>query len=250
MLDDVPLKSLAATHPRSDGSQPRRLNEQVVRIVFGTLICALLVGISVALIDRPVATWVHEHLRSERIDWFTTTYFGPPLEFNAFSLMASPAILVGPLAAFVFAILAIAGVLGWRPGIRGRMALALCLSAFGANEIVAISKGLFGRTWPESWLGNNPSWIRDGVFRFFPFHGGQDWASFPSGHAAVITATATLLWVVLPQLKVVWAALVAVVAVGLVAGNYHFRPGLSKIAPRTRTGQKTGTRTSRPFRRQ
>ena len=65
------------------------------------------------------------------------------------------------------------------------------------NEIVAISKGLFGRTWPESWLGNNPSWIRDGVFRFFPFHGGAGLGFlFPLGHAAVITATATLLWVV------------------------------------------------------
>jgi len=224
LLDDVPEQSLATKRPRRNGvgSPPRSFREQVLRIVAVTLTCAILVGLSVALVDRPVATWVHEHLGSERIGWFTTSYFGPPLTVNPFSLMASPAIVVGPLAAFVFAILAIATVAGWRPGNRSRIVLALCVSAFAANEINALVKGLFGRTWPESWLGNNPSWIRDGVFGFFPFHGGPDWASFPSGHTAVITATATILWVILPELKVAWAALVAVVVVGLIAGNYHF----------------------------
>jgi membrane-associated phospholipid phosphatase len=187
-----------------------------------TLTCTALVGVSIALIDRPVATWVHEHLGSERFAWFTTSYFGPSLKFNPFTLLASPAVAVGPLAALAFPILAIAGAMGWHPGIRSRMVLALCVSAFATNEIVSVVKGLFGRTWPESWLGNNPSWIRDGVFGFFPFHGGQNWASFPSGHTAVITAVATILWVALPKMKVAWAAVVAVVTVGLIAGNYHF----------------------------
>ena len=201
---------------------PRRVRERAIIIVAAALTCVLLVCVSVALIDRPVSTWVHEHVGSDRFDWFTTTYFGPPLRFEPFSLMASPAIAVGPLAAFAFAILAIAGAAGWRPGIRSRTVLALCMSAFSANEINAFVKGLFGRTWPESWLGSNPSWIRDGIFGFFPFHGGQDWASFPSGHTTVITAVATVLWIILPKLKVAWAATVAAVAVGLIAGNYHF----------------------------
>ena len=136
--------------------------------------------------------------------------------------MASPAQALGPLAAFVFVVLAIAALAGWRRGIRGRIALALCLSVFAANEVNGSLKGLFGRTWPESWLGDNPSWIRDGVFGFFPFHGGLAWASFPSGHTTIITATAAILWVVCPELKVAWAALVAVVVTGLIAGNYHF----------------------------
>jgi len=96
------------------------------------------------------------------------------------------------------------------------------VSVFAANEINSFLKGLFGRTWPESWLGDNPSWIRDGVFGFFPFHGGLAWTSFPSGHTTTITATAAILWVVCPELKVAWAALVAVVVTGLIAGNYHF----------------------------
>ncbi len=215
---------LAAKRRRRGAGEtlPRSVRERLFMIVVVALTCAVSVGVSIALIDRPVATWVHEHLGSQRLSWFTTSYFGPPLKFGPFSLMASPAIAVGPLAAFAFAILVIAGVVGWRPGIRSRAVLTLCVSAFAANEINALVKGLFGRTWPESWLGNNPSWIRDRVFGFFPFHGGQDWASFPSGHTTVIAAVAAVLWVVLPKLKVAWAAIVAVVAVGLIAGNYHF----------------------------
>jgi membrane-associated phospholipid phosphatase len=223
-IENIAQQRLGAERRRREAPEtlPRSVRERAFTIVAVALTCVFLVSFSVALIDRPVATWVHEHLGSERFDWFTTTYFGPPLKFGPFSLMATPAMAVGPIAAFVFAILAIAGLAGWRPGIRSRTVLALCVSAFAANEINAFVKGLFGRTWPESWLGNNPSWIRDGVFGFFPFHGGQDWASFPSGHTTVITAIAAILWVVLPKLKVAWAALVAVVGVGLIAGNYHF----------------------------
>jgi membrane-associated phospholipid phosphatase len=223
-IETIAERSLGGKRRRRDAGEtlPRSVRERVFIIVAAALTCAASVSVSVALIDRPVATWVHQHLGSERFGWFTTTYFGPPLKFGPFSLLASPAIAVGPLAAFVFAILAIAAVAGWRPGIRSRMVVTLCASAFAANEINSFVKGLFGRTWPESWLGDNPSWIRDGVFGFFPFHGGQDWASFPSGHTTVIAAVAAILWVVLPKLKVAWAALVAVVVVGLIAGNYHF----------------------------
>jgi membrane-associated phospholipid phosphatase len=41
-------------------------------------------------------------------------------------------------------------------------------------------------------------------------------------HTAVITATATILWLVWPGLRIVWALLVALVVAGLVGGNYHF----------------------------
>ncbi len=69
-------------------------------------------------------------------------------------------------------------------------------------------------------MGDNLSWIRDGVFGFFPFHQGPGWGSFPSGHTAVITTTATILWLVWPELRIVWV--VASVVVGLIGANYHF----------------------------
>ena len=184
--------------------------------------CALLVGVSVLLVDRPVATWVHHHLGDARFRWFTARYDGHLLPVGPFSLMAGPAQALGPLAVSVFVILAVAAAAGWRPKMPGRIALALTLSVFAAMEINSILKSVFGRTWPESWLGNNPSWIRDGTYGFFLFHGGTGWGSFPSGHTSVITTPATILWIVWPELRIVWATTVAVVIAGLIGGNYHF----------------------------
>ena len=158
-------------------------------IVPAAATCAILVVVSVALIDRPVATWVHEHLGDARFGWFTKSYAGHLLSIGPFSLMASPAEALKPLAALVFATLAILAFAGWRPGVRARVGLALCLSVFVSVEINGLVKEVFGRTWPESFFGDNPSWVRDGMFGFFPFHdglGGLGWASFPSGRVHVI----------------------------------------------------------------
>jgi membrane-associated phospholipid phosphatase len=200
----------------------RSLRKPSLRIAIGAGTCAILVGVSTKLVDRPVATWVHAHLGDARFGWLTANYEGHLLRLGPFSFMAAPAQALNQLAAFVFAILAIAAFAGWRPGIRGRIVLALCFSVFAVTGINGVAKAVFGRTWPESWLGDNPSWTRDGVFGFFPFHQGAGWGSFPSGHTAVITATATILWLVWPELRIVWALLVAVVVAGLVGGNYHF----------------------------
>lgn len=162
------------------------------------------------------------NLRDERLGWFTATYNGHALRFGPFSLMASPAEALGPLGVFAFAVLGVAAYVGWRPGVRGRTAAVLCLSVFAAIAINNTVKLVFGGTWPESWMGINPSWIRDGVFGFFPFHGGPEWGSFPSGHTTIVATIATILWLVWPELRVVWGAIVAMVAAGLIAGNYHF----------------------------
>jgi membrane-associated phospholipid phosphatase len=213
----TPSRPLAAAEALRPG-----LRKGLLQIAGAVTTCAVLVGASVALIDRPVATWVHEHLRDERFGWFTTTYDAHAIKFGPFSLMAGPSEALRPLAFFVFVVLAIAAAAGWRPGRGGRIVLAVCLSIFVASEINAALKFAFGRPWPESWLGTNPSWIRDGVFGFFPFHGGIGWASFPSGHTTNITTVATVLWVVWPALRTASATIVALVVVGLVGGNYHF----------------------------
>jgi membrane-associated phospholipid phosphatase len=184
--------------------------------------CAILVIAAAQLVDRPVATWVHEHLGDERFGLFSANYDGHLLTVGPFGLMAGPAQALGPVAAVVLGCLAVAAAAGWRPEMRGRIVLMLCLSILVAMEINAQAKSLFGRTWPESWLGDNPSWIRDSVFGFFPFHGGTGWGSFPSGHTTIVTTPATVLWFVSPELRVVWATMVAVVVAGLIGGNYHF----------------------------
>ena len=219
-LEDVAGRSPVAK-PR-----PQEAGETLWRNLLGALLwivgAAAMCAASAAVIDRPVATWMHEHLGYQQFGWFAANLHGHLLRFGPFGLMAGPSEALRPLSALAFAILAIAAYAGWRPRIRGRIAVALCLSVFASLAITGIAKEAFGRTWPESWLGDNPSWIRDGVYEFFPFQGGDGLGSFPSGHTSVVATTATILWLVWPELRVVWAAIVAVVVVGLIGGNYHF----------------------------
>jgi len=62
--------------------------------------------------------------------------------------------------------------------------LACSMSFIAANFITNQLKYALGRTWPDTWIQNNPSLIQNGVFGFNPFHGGPGFASFPSGHVA------------------------------------------------------------------
>jgi membrane-associated phospholipid phosphatase len=142
------------------------------RIVMAAASCAFVVGVSVKLIDRPVSTWVHEHLGDARFAWFAMSYDHHPLAIGPFSLMTGPSEAIWPFALVVLVILVSAAATGWWPEMRGRSALALSLSNLVAMDIVTKAQTAFGRAWPESWLGDNQSWIRDGLFGFFPFHGG------------------------------------------------------------------------------
>ncbi len=54
---------------------------------------------------------------------------------------------------------------------------------------------VFGRDWPETWIDNNPSLIRDGAYGFHPFHGNSAYGSFPSGHTARTLAVAAVVWI-------------------------------------------------------
>jgi membrane-associated phospholipid phosphatase len=98
----------------------------------------------------------------------------------------------------------------------------MALAATIAVAIKDLLKEAFGRTWPETWSHGNPSLIHDGIYGFSPFHGGEGWSSFPSGHTAAIAAVAGVLWWRLPDLRWLWGLLVGLTAFGLVAGNIHF----------------------------
>jgi membrane-associated phospholipid phosphatase len=228
LMSDMEIPPLAVTG--SGAGSPDRVSLQrarsLSRLLFllagATAVCALLVGVTIWFVDRPVSTWMHGHLGDAQFDWFTSTYDGHVLVVGPFSFMAGPAQVLPELAVIAFSILALTAASGCRATMRGRILLILALSIFVAMEVNTEAKAAFGRTWPESWLGNNPSWIHDGIFGFFPFHGGRGWGSFPSGHTTIITAPATVLWVVWPELRVLWASIVGVVVLGLIGANYHF----------------------------
>jgi membrane-associated phospholipid phosphatase len=77
-------------------------------------------------------------------------------------------------------------------------------------------KELFGRTNTRIWL------LHPDLFGFHWFHGGGDFASFPSGHMAVFTVLLLGIGRCLPWLRPVCAGLLFVLALVLIVTQYHF----------------------------
>ncbi len=161
---------------------------------------------AILLIDRPLARWLHAHT------------YGMPL-FAGITHIAEVVAWLGSLSIVVM-IPALA--FGWRPGPVGRALFAAAAAMIVTIVLKDRLKYLFGHTWPETWINGNPSFIRDGVYGFFWKHGGPGWASFPSGHTALITAPVAALWHAWPKWRWLGALLVLLVAVGLLGANYHF----------------------------
>jgi membrane-associated phospholipid phosphatase len=96
------------------------------------------------------------------------------------------------------------------------------ISLIMAKATKDLLKYVFGRTWPETWTHNNPSFIHDGVYGFNFFHSGPGYESFPSGHTAATCAVISVLWIYYPRYRALYAIVVAAVVVGLIGANYHF----------------------------
>lgn len=168
--------------------------------------CAVLTLLAIAFVDRPSSTWSHVVLRRAALfDWLT--HIVDPLPWGS---------VIGLLAGGT------AVALGWRPGEAGKTALACCVTVATTITVKDQLKTAFGRTWPETWTNHNPSWISNRAFGFHPFHGGQGWFSFPSGHTTLITCLAAVLWIRSPGLRWLAAALVVLVVVGLYGSDFHW----------------------------
>jgi membrane-associated phospholipid phosphatase len=179
-------------------SNPRR------RFCRAALSAVVLIGLSVAFVDRPASTWAHAMMHPAF--FVGLTHLVDPV---------LPAALIGLVAAGVGA------ALGWRPQACGKTLIACCLATVIAFVLKEQLKYVFGRTWTETWIGN-PSWIGNGAYGFHFFHGGEGWASFPSGHTTVITAPMAVLWQRARRWRWLWAVPVFAVAIGLFGADYHF----------------------------
>ena len=206
-LDDERRPATAGTGvgPSSlDGSAP---GSTISLLAWAMLSCLILVGLCIAFIDRSAATFSHAEFGGRTQVFVDLTHIVDPLL---------------PLAALGLLGSAIAACLGWRLRGAWRILLACALAVAIAYLFREEFKYAFGRLWPETWVQNNPSWIKDGAYGFFPFHGGTGWSSFPSGHMTMIAAPAGALWAALPRWRVVVAIPVLAVAVGLYGADYHF----------------------------
>ena len=143
-------------------SLPRRL---LARSLVALAVCAALVTLCYFFVDRPVAFFVHDrHFARYRVlEWLT--YPPPVLQTWA------PVVLAALAVRRAFA-----------PFRRRELTLlAACVSLLVAVQFKDTLKFAFGRYWPDTWIHDNPSLIRDGAYGFHPFQGGDACASFPSG---------------------------------------------------------------------
>ena len=184
----------------------RRLNRFAVRWARVFLIGAVLVAGCYWYLDVPLARWAYRHqLRQYGL-------------FHGLQALADGLVLLAPVA-----LLAV----GWRR-VRGRTARWDRVARPAAVSVLAVSllkyplKWAFGRTWPATFYQHNPSLLHDGVYGFHPFQGGVAYSAFPSGHAAVAAAVATVLWMYAPRGRVLAVGLWLAVAVGLLGAYYHF----------------------------
>lgn len=167
----------------------------------------ILTPLSFFLVDRPLATVAYDNLRPQR------------RMFDALTQIIDPLPVVAALV-FLWAIVVVArsGPVGPTLEKFVRASAGLCAAIVAKDQL----KYAFGRTWPETWIANNPSYFHDGVFGFSPFHGGQGWYAFPSGHTTVACAAAASLWLLWPRGRPVYALAVALVVVGLIGADYHW----------------------------
>jgi membrane-associated phospholipid phosphatase len=207
------LKGIAKAQGRRLGSdrkmRPLPLTpSEISRRSWLTLVAWIgLTALAIVFLDRAASTWSHNHLHGV-------------VFFSGLTHLVDP-VLPGALLGLAGAGLA-AALGGWRPKEGGITFIAVCLSVIVAVAMKDRLKYAFGRTWPETWTHDNPSWISNGVFGFHPLHGGEGWFSFPSGHMTLVTSVAATLWLRLPKLRPLCVILVAAVAIGLFGADYHW----------------------------
>jgi membrane-associated phospholipid phosphatase len=181
------------------------------RQLFRNALAALLGGAALVLlcylfVDRPVAFYVHNQgfANYPVLQWLTY----PPPVLQAWTPVALAALAVrrayGPFHR-------------WE-----RAVMAACVGMVLADQFRETLSYAFGRYWPETWIDNNPSLIRDGAYGFHPFHGGTAYGSFPSGHTARTLAVAAVVWIAYPRWRLACVLVSAAVAVGLLGMDYHF----------------------------
>ena len=199
---------MTGDRPRTvDGHGLQERGLQTVALVFAAYVGAIL-G-SIAFIDRPVAETAHAVWRAYPA-------------FEAMTHLVDPIPVLAGLATGGYVVAALFGV---RPGPRGVVALRIALAVLVAIALKEQLKFVFGRTWPETWTNNNPSYIKDGVYGFFPFKGfgtGRAYHAFPSGHMTAISVAAVSVALNWPRLRWVMPLPVLMAAVGMIGANFHW----------------------------
>jgi membrane-associated phospholipid phosphatase len=174
----------------------------------GLFATAVMVLISYQWFDRPIALFMHRPGQRSPDGWWKMLTHIPnpliPVAIAAFVMLGLRALMTRSL-----------------PGYQA--AAFLCSTSVIVTEVLKERlKFMFGRSWPESWMGNNPSFIRDGLYEFRFMQGGGAFNAFPSGHMATSCAVLAVLWLWYPRFRPLYLIAGLGVGAGLVGANFHF----------------------------
>ena len=172
----------------------------------GFISTAVAVVVSYEWLDRPIALFAHGQLH----------------QYDLFAKLTYIPEILTPLVLLIYVAIGLHALLGRKLPKLETVAILVGAGVALADAVKDKLKFAFGRTWPETWVRDNPSFIRDGVFGFNPFHGGPGFASFPSGHTTAICAVMTVLWMCYPRFRLLYALAIMAVAIGLVGADFHF----------------------------
>jgi membrane-associated phospholipid phosphatase len=166
--------------------------------------CAVLVALCYAWVDPALAFWIDgADLRRWRFFEYCTHLVD--------------------VVVWLTALYYIYWALSWRQATRAprrlaRVAHSVVIAIFMKDAL----KVVFGRYWPATWINHNPSLLHDHAYGFHWFHTGSAFQSFPSGHTTVACAAAAALWLEFPRWRPAAALGALLVALGLLANDYHF----------------------------
>jgi membrane-associated phospholipid phosphatase len=157
-------------------------------------------------VDRPLALWLHSHQSRQ---WPALNWPHQLVDVFVYSLLL---VFIG------------CGIALWRQR-NTRWLPTIFDAALSLAVVLALKapvKALFGRTWPDTFYHNNPSWLDHGVYGFLPLHWQVAYWAFPSGHTAQIVAISTAAILHKPKLAWIFLPFSLFVMADLVALNFHW----------------------------
>jgi PAP2 superfamily len=187
-------------------------NSKAFRIWLASFgLCAAIVIFLMAFVDRPVADWVvRSHL----------------LESSLLSMLGHD---LGRLAVFVaIGFLFLGGSGCWVLSGRSlapwtEIPLLCSWSLMWATGATVTLKRFFGRSETEMWTGSSAAQGHLGIYTFHFLHGGPPhYEAFPSGTTTVATAIISVVWILVPRLRVLCVLALLGISIGLVITNSHF----------------------------
>lgn len=177
-----------------------------------SLLIGFFVGIVLILmfyffIDRPLAFWIRDcHISC--MAFREMTYLASYLEWLSSLIL---------IAAFIFFFIK-KKASSW----QRYLFLAALSQAIAVFLCKFFLKDFFGRTWPGTWVNNNPSLLQDDVYGFFFFQMNEGYHSFPSTHATAVFSFFSAFWLAFPRWRFIPLVICLVEVLGLLAMNYHF----------------------------